>query len=227
MSATVFVGDNLTIIRQQIPSKSIDFIYFNPPFGTTEQPWDDVLDWKALFQEFYRVLKDDGMIAIHCSVPFNYHLIREAPKPPNYSWYWKKENATNHLLASTQPMRNTEEILVWKGKKNRYYPQRIGDEERTNSYNGSCFYYNTHQTHTTKRVKGRLQTHHIEMARTIDGFSTRPVELIELFLRSYTREGDTILDPTCYKGLCGSIAKRMGRRYIGIDKYFYPERLMN
>lgn len=226
MTTTVFIGDNLTIIKQQIKSKSIDFIYFNPPFGTTQQPWDDVLDWKSLFNEFYRILKDDGVIAIHCSVPFNYKLIREAPSAPIYSWYWKKENTTCHLLSNVQPLRNTEEILIWKNKKTRYYPQRIGIDERTIYGSRPTPYYRSFNKNTKSIVKGRLQTHHIDMTRDIDGFSTRPIALVELLINSYTKEGDTILDPTCYKGMCGVQSKKMGRKYIGIDKYFYPSLLM-
>lgn len=229
MSATVYIGDNLSIIKSQLKDESVDLIYLNPPFGTTQQSWDERLNWPKLFEEFFRILKPDGVIAIHCSVPFNYLLIREAPKPPTYSWYWLKDNVTNPLLAKHQPLRNTEEILIWTNRRNRYYPQRNGTEKRivkggykktTNSY------YGTSGETVKKEVVGRLQTHHIEMPRLINGFSTRPSELIELIINSYTQPGDTILDPTCYKGFCGAIAKNMGRKYIGIDKHFMPEKLM-
>lgn len=230
MSTTVYIGDNLNIITNNIQSRSIDFIYLNPPFGTTRQKWDEKLNWAELFKQFFRVLKEDGVLAIHCSVPFNYTLIRDAPKAPSYSWYWLKENVTNPLIANLQPLRNTEEILVWTNKRTRYFPQRIGDESR--SYisrggitNDTC-YYGPAKVMDKKSVTGRYQTHHIDMKRAIDGFSTRPEELIELMIKSYTKEGDTVLDPTCYKGVCGVVAKRLSRKYIGIDKYFYPEKIM-
>jgi site-specific DNA-methyltransferase (adenine-specific) len=241
MSATFHKGDNLKIISEQIKDKSIDFIYFNPPFATTKQKWDEKLDWKKLFEQFFRILKDDGIIAIHCSVPFNYLLIREAPRPPNYSWYWKKENSTNPLLAKTQPLRNTEEILVWTNKRCRYYPQRVGTEKRLQREgggnaprkDGTCYYGKSQSWNRSLNservmveVTGRFQTHHIEMKRHVDGFSTRPQELVELMINSYTKEGDTILDPTCYLGMCGAIAKKMKRNWIGIDKNFYPLKLM-
>lgn len=229
MSATVFIGDNLHIIQTQIKDQSIDFIYFNPPFGTTAQTWDEQLNWPKLFHEFFRILKPNGIIAIHCSVPFNYILIREAPTPPTYSWYWIKDNVTNPLLANKQPLRNTEEILIWTNKRARYYPQRNGTEKhivKGNYKQTKHSYYKRSYDTVEKEVIGKLQTHIIEMPRCIDGFSTRPNELIELMIRSYTQDGDTILDPTCYKGVCGAIAKRMGRKWIGIDKYFMPEKLM-
>ena len=237
MSATFHKGDNLKIISEQIKDKSIDFIYFNPPYATTRQKWDEKLNWKKLFPEFFRVLKDDGVLAIHCSVPFNYVLIREAPRAPNYSWYWKKEGTTNPLLANTQPLRNTEEILVWSNKRNRYNPQRVGNEKRRiftlggnrPKKDGSAYYGHSKSCdaeRTFKEVEGKYQTHLIDMKRHRDGFSTRPRELVELMINSYTKEGDVILDPTCYLGMCGAIAKEMKRNWIGIDKNFYPLKLM-
>lgn len=229
MSCCFYQGDCLTQLRK-LADKSADFIYMDPPFGTTQNYWDDKLNWKLLFAEFYRVLKPDGVIAIHCSVPFNYTLIREAPKPPNYSWYWKKEHTTTPLIAKTQPLRNTEEILIWTNKKTRYYPQRNGSEILSYISGGgnsaSAQYCGATTQQTKKSVVGRLQTHHLEYKRKIERFSTRPDELVELMIRSYTKEGDTIIDPTCFHGMSGVIAKRMGRKWIGIDLYHLPSKLI-
>ena len=209
-------------------SKTIDFIYFNPPFATTFQPWDESLDWPTVFQEAFRLLKDDGTLAIHCSVPFNYTLIRAAPRPPNYSWYWDKKATTTPLLAKKQPLRCVEEILVWT-KRVKYNPQRVGTEERWVHADASTRYVHMESLKPNlqlKRVVGKYQTHLISMPRTIRGFATRPDALIELFIKSYTNEGDTILDPTCYEGLSGVIARRLGRHWVGIDKHFLPKLLL-
>ena len=64
------------------------------------------------------------------------------------------------------------------------------------------------------------------MNAVVDGFSTRPRELIELMIRSYTKEGDTVLDPTCYRGITGKICKEMKRKWIGIDKYFFADYIL-
>lgn len=226
MSTCFYKGDCLPLITNHISDTTIDLIYFNPPFATTKNKWDQALDWKLLFEQFYRILKPDGVIVIHCSVPFNYTLIRDAPKPPNYSWYWTKERITNPLLANKQPLRNTEEILVWTNKKVRYYPQKNGNEERTSYTASPSTYYGTIKETVKKTVKGYYQTHHIQMKRLLDGFSTRPIELVELIIKSYTKEGDTILDPTCHKGMCGAIAKGMGRKWIGMDKFYFPEKIL-
>lgn len=215
-----YFGDSLTSMKQYIPDKSINLIYINPPFGTTRQDWDEVLPWKDYFAEFFRILTDDGMLVIHCSIPFNYELIRAAPKPPLYSWYWVKEGPTCPLIANKQPLRQTEEILVWKNKKTTYYRQQIGDEERESSYMKTNGYYGQNVKQQKTTMKGKTRTNFLQMKREIDGFATRPKEMIKLMIDSYSKEGDTILDCFCYKGL--TYTQSQGRRWIGMDKYFLP-----
>lgn len=224
--ATFFKGDCLTEMKK-LNSKSIDFIYWNPPFGITRNSWDEKLDWKSLFTECFRVLKNDGVLAIHCSVPFNYTLIREAPKPPNYSWYWKKDNVTCSVNAKRQPLRCVEEILIWYNKKPRYFPARVGNEL---GYQGG--FYNTsyiiNPVQQPKiRVAGKYQTHFLDMPRHIRGYATRSDEMIKIFLKHYTKEDDTVLDPTCYLGLSGKVCRSMNRKWIGIDKYFFPTEILS
>lgn len=227
MASTVFYKGDCVEQMRKLPSASVDFIYFNPPFATTYQPWDEELPWTEVFEECFRLLTRRGTLAIHCSVPFNYLLIRAAPRPPSYSWYWDKMATTTPLLAKRQPLRQMEEILVWT-RNGKYNPQRVGTEVRRVHRNGRTRYVNmdTVMPPITETVVGRYQTHLIKMPRTIRGFATRPDALIELMVKSYTDEGDTILDPTCYEGLSGVIAKRMERRWIGIDKHFLPRLLM-
>lgn len=227
-ACTTFYQADCLVQLRKLPAASVDFIYFNPPFGITHQPWDERLDWPAIFAELFRIVKSPGTIAIHASVPFNYTLIREAPRAPSYSWYWDKINTTTPLLAKKQPMRRVEEILVWTNRV-KYHPQRVGDELRqetsgavSSAYMGSV----RHRPVIYREVRGRLQTHLITQKPHIRGFATRPDDLIELFIKSYTDAGDTVLDPTCYQGLSGVVAKRLGRNWIGIDKHFLPGLLM-
>jgi site-specific DNA-methyltransferase (adenine-specific) len=225
--ATFIKGDCLVEIKK-LKDNSIDFIYFNPPFGTTKQWWDEKLNWKELFIEMFRVLTNTGSIAIHCSVPFNYTLIQAAPKPPTYTWYWNKLGTTNPLIAKKQPLRHIEEILIWNKKTVKYNPQRVGNEIRYAHADGRSDYVDPlkNASSVKKQVIGKYQTHYIECKRKIDGFSTRPDSLIELFIKSYTNENDKVLDMTCYKGLSGVICRKLNRKWIGFDKYFFPELLM-
>jgi site-specific DNA-methyltransferase (adenine-specific) len=220
-----YQGDSLHLMKTKIPSKSVNLIYINPPFGTTKQPWDESLPWSDYFTEFFRILKDDGMLVIHCSIPFTYELIRKAPKSPLYSWYWLKDSPTCPLIANVQPLRQMEEILVWKNKKTTYYRQQIGDEERPSTYMTLPGYYGQNVKQTRTKIKGKTRTHFLQMKREIDGFATRPKEMVKLMIDSYTKEGDTILDCFCYKGLTYTQSK--GRRWIGMDKYFFPTKFVS
>lgn len=213
-------GDALKTLKSQIKSKSIDLIYFDPPFGTTRQVWDEKQDWPAIFTECFRVLKDRGMLVIHCSIPFNYELIRAAPKPPSHSWYWLKESPTCPLIANQQPLRQVEEILVWKNKRNAYYRQQIGDEPRVVQNSSGSDYY-MRNIHAGEHIlRGKTRSHFLNMRRSLDGFSTRPKEMIQLMIDSYSQAGDTVLDLFCYKGISSTCCA--GRKWIGIDKNFYP-----
>jgi DNA modification methylase len=216
-----YFGDTLKTMQTQIKSKSVNLIYVNPPFGSTANYWDEKQDWPKLFDECFRVLKDDGMLVIHCAIPFNYELIRAAPKAPSYTWYWKKDSPTCPLLANVQPLRNTEEILVWKNKKNTYYRQQIGNDIRPTTYMTTDGYYGTSKKKKATTLIGKTRTHHLEMRRNVAGFSTRPDEMVDLFIKSYSKPGDTVLDIFCYQGLSKKFCT--DRRWIGIDKYFYPQ----
>jgi len=218
-------GDSLQLIKK-LQSGTVNLIYIDPPFGTTAQFWDEKINWTLLFPEMFRVLKDTGMIVIHCSVPFNYELIRACKIPPSYSWYWLKPGSpTNYLNANQQPLRSVEEILVWKKKKNTYYRQQIGEEERESFWSNGSDYYGTVKERKKTVMKGKTRTHFLNMKRSLDGFSTRPKEMVELMVKSYSVEGDTVLDLFCYKGLSGVVCKELGRNWIGFDKYHSPELL--
>jgi site-specific DNA-methyltransferase (adenine-specific) len=217
-----YKGDTLHTLKTQIKDKSIDLIYVNPPFGTTENYWDETQNWPEIFTECFRILSDSGMLVIHCSIPFNYELIRAAPKPPSYSWYWKKDSPTCPLIANHQPLRIVEEILVWKKKKNTYNRQQIGDTVIDGTYSNTSSYYGLERVKTHKKhIVGKTRTHFLDMKRNISGFSTRPDEMIDLFIKSYSKPGDTILDMFCYKGVSAKFCS--DRKWIGIDKYFFPD----
>jgi len=219
-----YKGDCLQILRDQIKSKTVNLIYIDPPFGTTSNYWDEQLDWSAIFKECFRVLTPRGMLVIHCSIPFNYELIRAAPKPPSHSWYWLKDSHTNPLISKVQPLRQVEEILVWKNKQPVYNPQKIGTDLRPSTYMTTNSYFGKDKKGSVSFNVGKFRNHFVQMPRLLDGFSTRPKELIKLMIDSYSNEGDTILDLFCYKGI--SSTQKGNRKWIGIDKHFFPQYLV-
>jgi DNA modification methylase len=218
-----FTRGNSTELIKTVATGTVDLLYIDPPFGTTQQFWDEVIDWDTLFPEMIRVLKPTGMLVIHCSIPFTYQLIRAAPYPPLYHWIWnKKGSPTNFLNANKQPLRCCEEILIWKKTKPTYYRQQIGDEDHTSSWATPTDYYGTVKDRKKTVIKGKTRTHYLEMKRELDGFSTRPKEIVELMIQSYSKEGDTVLDLFCYKGLSGVVCRELKRKWIGFDKYHSP-----
>lgn len=213
----IIIQDNLEYCKN-CEDNTIDLIYFNPPFGTTEQIWDKPLQWEELFDEMNRILKPDGNIVIHSSIPFTYDLIRF--RKPKYHWIWDKGTTGSPFLAKKQPMRNTEEILVYykTGKTGRYFPQMEGDKERKITNTSHTNYWGGRgKLNYTSIVKGKYPKHLISFKRKVRGLSTRPDELIEYIVKTYTNEDDKVLDLTCYKGLTGDVCEKIGRQYIGVD----------
>ena len=207
------IHDEIKLINDD----SIDMIYTDPPFATTENKWDKPLRWKELFKEMWRVLKPNGVIVLHCSMPFTYTLI-EAERP-KYHYVWIKEQTTNFFHAKNQPLRKQEEVLVFYKKKPTYNPQMVGDDFIPTRSAGSSKYYGSRGE--KKKVSGghygKYPTNVLNYKRDIDGASTRPEELVDFFIKTYTNKDDTILDLTCYNALSGKRATALERHYIGVD----------
>ena len=214
------------MMKKHILTASVDLVYIDPPFATTQNWWDSKIDWKVWFEEAFRILKPTGNIVIHCSMPFTYELIRQAPHAPNYHWIWNKINCTNPFISKIEPRRCCEEILVWKGKgpKVQYFPQRVGTEKRTFTSKGQSSYYGACTPQKEQTVIGKYQTHFVDMGREIDGFSTRPKALIRLMYDTYSKPGDTVLDCFAYNGISSTCCP--GRRWIGIDLLHIPKYLV-
>ena len=210
--------DNLTYIKT-LKKNTIDFIYFDPPFAITEAEYDINLDWSNLWIEMWRVLKPKGVIAIHSSQPFTFDLVSSQRKHFKYCWYWRKNYKTGHLFSKHQPLRIIEEICIFY-KKNKYNPQMIEKDkpiikkERKIS-KGSYF-------HRDKGVKSKTYTHSfpthlLTFNRINHKYSTRPVELCEYIIKTYTNENDIVLDLTCSNATSGLACKNLNRKYIGVD----------
>ena len=214
------IGDIHQVIKS-IDDNSIDFIYTNPPFATTQKKWDTPLDWNMLFPEMDRVLKPNGVIALHCAIPFSYDLIRI--RKPKYHYTWKKTNPTNFFLAKKQPLRDIEEILIFYKKQPTYNPQMIGDKiinyNRTNKYKDG--YYGDQKPNKTKQtgfypksflgIFSNKRNKQKKSPKSIDD------EITKKMILTYTNVGNTILDMTCCDKNNGNIAEALNRKYIGID----------
>ena len=221
------VSDCLDYIKT-LPDNSVDLFYFDPPFATTNNKWDKALNWKELFPEMFKKIKEFGNIVIHASMPFTYELIRH--KAPRYHWIWMKDNVTNFFHAKFQPLRKQEEILIYYNKRGATYnPQMIGNKWIPRGKAGQSKYY--HSTKDKEKIKfynenknedghyGKYPNNVIEFPRKkerIDG-ATRSNELVDYFIKTYSNEGDLVIDLTCHSGIIGQRCKELNRNYVGVD----------
>ena len=202
----------------KIENNTIDLIYTNPPYNITENKWDKPLKWEFLFKEMWRILKPNGKIILHASIPFTYNLINI--EKPKYHYVWIKDKPTNFFHAKKQPLRQQEEILVFYKKNGTYNPQMIGDTFYKQSTCGKSKYYGSRgetKKEITKGHYGKYPVNVLNFKRHIRGYSTRSDDLVDYFIKTYSNEGDTILDITCYNSLTGHRAIKLNRNYIGID----------
>jgi DNA modification methylase len=212
-------GDNKELIKD-LENDSIDLIYFNPPFGITKKYWDKDLDWDSLFPEMWRVLKPNGTIIIHCSISFNWKLVRqEWSKDLRYCYYWNKKKVTNWLNTKWSPLRCVEEIFVYSKKptkttfnyvKNPEYKRKPSENLAVDSY------YSAHRSMRSGGVNKGTPTHYLEIPATTSDF-TRPDELIRFIIETHSNTGETVLDPTCGLGRCGFVAESLNRKWIGFE----------
>ena len=214
------IGDIHEEIKK-MDDDSIDFIYTNPPFATTNKKWDTPLKWKELFPEMWRVLKPNGSIALHCAIPFTYDLIQI--EKPKYHYTWKKTNPTCFFLAKKQPLRDVEEILIFYKKQPTYNPQMVGDKvityNRKNKYKDG--YYGQQKPNKTTQ-KGFYPKSFLGMfsnKRNQQKKSPKSIDddITNKMILTYSNAGDTILDMTCCDKNNGNIAEALNRKYIGID----------
>ncbi len=202
---------------KEIDTDSIDCIYTNPPFGTTENEWDKPLDWKNLWIDIWRVLKPNGVVIIHASFPFSYDLVRS--QRPKYNYIWIKDQPTNFFHAKKQPLRQFEEVYIFYKKQHTYNPQMIGNEIIPTSTCGKSKYFGSRGECRNKGGFhiGKYPNNILKFKRHIRGGKTIPDEMIEFFIRTYSNEEDTILDMTCHNNVVGKVVEKLNRKYIGVD----------
>ena len=219
-------GDIHDVIKS-IESTSIDCIYTNPPFGITEAEWDTGLDWETLWDDIWRVLKPNGVVILHCSMPFTYNLIRSTPINPKYHYVWIKENITGYFNAKKQPLRKHEEVLIYYKKPPTYNPQMKGNQIFKQKIGSRSQYYGGKRNHKLKDGYhiGKYPTTVLEYPRTIRGDKTVSNEMVEFFIKTYTNENDLVFDMTCCSDVVGNIVSNLNREYIGVDKRLPKERI--
>ena len=233
MTIQLYNGDCLEVMKQ-IPDKSVDMILCDLPYGTTHCKWDSVLDLEKLWKHYKRIIKSDGAIVLNAQQPFSSKLVMSNLDWFKYSWVWKKNRCPNFMMAKYAPLKTTEDILVFSAggvnqntkNKMRYYPQGVERCEKhidSNVKKQGVNIYNCLNKTYTQTTTG-YPTNIIEFACESGLHPTqKPVALMEYLIKTYTNEGDIVLDNCAGSGTTGVACKRLNRNFIGIeldDKYF-------
>ena len=224
----IYLGDCLELMPKHVEDKSVDMIFCDLPYGTTQNKWDSVIPLDELWKEYERVIKDNGAIVLFAAQPFTSALIMSNPKMFKYDWIWQKPKGTGHLNAKKQPMRDKEDILVFYKKQCTYNPQmtegtpykdKAGkDHTKSTSMTGSYGKYtNYREVNKGVRYPKQVQQFGVVERGTVHP-TQKPLDLIEYMIKTYTNEGDLILDNTCGSGTTGLGAKNLNRNYIMMEQ---------
>lgn len=227
-------GDCLDLM-QTIPDQSVDLVLCDLPYGMTACIWDSVIPFTEMWAQYRRITKDDAAIVLTASQPFTSALVMSNTEMFKYAWVWEKSRPTDFLNANNKPMKKHEDILVFSrgttangsNRKMRYFPQGLvqtGRKVKRTSRGGF-------QGERPNQVEEYVSTHtnfpHTVLSVPSEGKTVhptqKPVALMDYLIRTYTNEGDTVLDNCMGSGTTGVAARQAGRRFIGIErdeKYF-------
>jgi len=215
----IYLGDCLELMPKHVEDKSVDMIFCDLPYGTTQNKWDSVIPFEPLWEQYKRVIKDNGAIVLFGSQPFTSALIMSEPKMFKYSWYWLKNRATGVLNSKKQPLRNIEEICVFNIKK--YNPQgliEVNQPSRNSKKDYDNYGKGTSKQYTQKYTNYPKQLIEFNSVQRTTHPTEKPLDLIEYMIKTYTNEGDLILDNTCGSGTTGRGAKNLNRDYIMMEQ---------
>ena len=221
----VLQGDCLELMKD-IPDGSVDMILADLPYGTTACKWDTIIPFEPLWEQYKRIIKPNGAIVLTASQPFTSALVMSNPKMFKYEWIFEKSLPVGHGYAKYRPMSNHENIIVFCNGKTKYNPQFV-EREKPRVYtrkNASLSGSSSMTSHDGKKrlLNGKYPT-------TIQRFNTsiqkgkvhptqKPVALFEYLIKTYTNEGDLVLDNVAGSGTTGVACQNLNRKYILIEK---------
>lgn len=214
-----------------IPDKSIDLILTDPPYGTTACKWDIVIPFDKMWEQLKRVIKDNGAIVLFGCEPFSSHLRLSNLKMFKYDWVWDKVNKfTGALNANKMPMTDHELISVFY-KKQPTYNKQLRDGSYVTRHGGNRNTDSTRYVEPMKDVGRKVEDLNPKRIVSFPSHNTKnilhptqkPTNILEYLIKTYTQEGETVLDFTMGSGSTGVAALSTNRNFIGIerdDKYF-------
>jgi site-specific DNA-methyltransferase (adenine-specific) len=225
----VHQGDCLELMKL-IPDKSIDAIISDLPYGTTACHWDTIIPFEPLWEQYKRIIKDNGAIVLTASQPFTSALVMSNIKMFKYEWVWDKVVGSNIFQVNYAPLKTHENILVFGNGKVKYNPQKIAKDipQKQGRYKNKSDGSDVTNKEAKSLIAGKIYTH--SFPKTIQTFikdkrstkqlhpTQKPVALFEYLIKTYTNEGDLVLDNCAGSGTTGVACKNLNRNYILIEK---------
>ena len=216
----LYNGDCLELMKS-IPDKSVDMILCDLPYGTTQNKWDNIITFELLWEQYNRIIKDNGAIVLFSKMPFTAELVHSNIKNFKYMWIWYKHYCRGFLNAKKQPLRTTENICVFYKKQCVYNPKmRIGEyQSKGNSCKQTGCYgkYKAIKTVNNKYYPTDILDFVGVSNSELEHPTQKPVELLEYLIKTYTNENETVLDNWMGSGSTGVACVNTSRDFIGIE----------
>ncbi|MBK9418806.1 MAG: site-specific DNA-methyltransferase [Flavobacteriales bacterium] len=219
-------GDCLELMAH-LPDGSVDMVLTDPPYGTTACKWDSVIPFEPMWAQLKRVTKRNAAIVMTASQPFTSALVMSNTSMFCYEWVWVKSTITGVLNAKRMPVRKHEQVIVFSDKKSTgtYNAQGLTPKGSMTRQGGNSDNYGNRNSKEYLQEWTNWPRDVVEIkseGKTVHP-TQKPVALMEYLIKTYTNEGDTVLDFTMGSGTTGVACKNTGRNFIGIEldrKYF-------
>lgn len=215
----LYNGDCLEIMKD-IPDKGIDMILCDLPYGRTQNKWDSIIPLDKLWEQYNRIIKNNGAIVLFAQTPFDKVLGVSNLKMLKYEWIWEKEQGTGFLNAKKMPLKNHENILIFYKKPPIYNPQMKKGKPYTLERNTFTVNYGKQVDMVrTKNTGERYPLTILKFKRDKEKLhpTQKPVDLLRYLIKTYTEEGDTVLDNCMGSGSTGVACINTNRKFIGIE----------
>ena len=210
---------------KRMPDKSVDMILCDLPYGTTRNKWDSIIPLDLLWEQYERVIKDNGAIVLFGSQPFTTALNNSNMKLYRYEWIWIKNNSTGFQLANKRPMKKHEIISVFYNKQPTYNPQGLRPYEKVNKRGSMGDNWDEMSSNQYIQKYTNYPTQLLEYSYDKEKLhpTQKPVALCEYMIKTYTNAGETVLDNCIGSGTTAIACLNTNRNFIGfeLDKGYF------
>ena len=222
MVADLRLGNCLEILPT-LPDDSVDMLMVDLPYGTTACKWDSIIPLDELWKQYNRICKKNAAMVFTAQQPFTTTLASSNLKNLRYEWIWEKPQGTNPMNAKVMPLKAHENVLVFYRAKPTYNPQMwlstpYGGFKSDTAKIGEV--YGSAQSKHRDNPEGTRYPKSVQKWKQEKGYhpTQKPVSMMEYLIKTYSNEGDTVLDNTMGSGTTGLACKELNRQYIGIEK---------